>query len=275
MRTATRSAARPAPGPWRCEVGQVRHAVEVHEHHAAAALHASATPPPASRCRPTAARPPCRPSPPAGRPARAAVGVDERLAGQHLHPHLELGVLEAHPHVGSDRSSTRAPRARLSSTEVIGNVLKARRAVIRNDRNSRPSIACRRRLAAPPATTAVRRAERDVGHPAHARRAARARAPDPGDASRSSTMRPGRWRAATGPRSAIARSRLRQVAQEERPVAALEADLVVVDDRGGRVERARSAITRPRPAAVLGSPPVDRPRHLDLRRLSPASACGF
>ena len=38
------------------------------------------------------------------------------------------------------RSSTKAPSSRFSSTEVIGYDLNARRAAMRNDSNSRPSI---------------------------------------------------------------------------------------------------------------------------------------
>ncbi len=85
------------------EIRQVGRAVEVHEDHAAAAPHQA----PRGHRRVDAAREQGRHRA-AGAHRQAAraglrIAVDEGLVGQHLHAHVQLRVLEAHPHVGPQR----------------------------------------------------------------------------------------------------------------------------------------------------------------------------
>ena len=92
-------------------VGQIGHAVEVDEDDAAPALHD----PPRRDRRVDAAREQrghraARADGQAARPG-APLRVDEGLARQHLDAHLQLGVIEVHAHVGAERQDVGAERA--------------------------------------------------------------------------------------------------------------------------------------------------------------------
>ncbi len=215
------------------KVGQVRCAVEVHEHHAAAALH---EPPrrhrrvdPAGDERGHRAARPHRQAPGPGVP----VGVDEGLAGQHLHPHVALRVLEAHPRVGAEREHVRA--------ELPVQLHRGEREGLERAAGRDPEGAERAALDHPFHRGAQgleggagAQGQREVGDAAHARQTLAQRlrmgmageieheAPGQLDQAHRSQVR-------DGPQDVLL-----EVTQEHRAVAPLEADLVVVDDRGGR-----------------------------------------
>ena len=251
----------------RRDVGQVRHAVEVHEDHATAPLHE----PPRRHRRVDAAgeqrrhraarahRQPAR--------ARPAVAVDEGLARQHLDVDVQLGMLEARRASGAARA--RGRRARDSSpASESGKVLNARRAVMRNDAKRRPSVTRSTARLSASMSGAVRSARAKLATPkTRPMRSATASASTPAveaqhDAARQLLHARG-TEVAEG-----AREVLLQPAEEDRPVAALEADLVVVDDDHRRARRRFERHRRLGRARMLGPAPVDGLRHLDLGRLA-------
>jgi hypothetical protein len=215
------------------EVREVRGAVEVHEDHPAAALHE----PPRRHRGVDAARDQrghraARAHRQSARP-RVPLGVDEGFARQHLDPHVALRVLEAHPRVGPQREHV---RAELPVQLHRGQRKRLERAPRRDAERAEgapldgPLHRGAEGLERGPGT----QGQREVGDAEHAGQTL-AQPLGIRVTGEIEHEPPGQLHQAHRPQVADRSQDVSvEVAEEERAIATLEADLVVVDDRGGR-----------------------------------------